>query len=133
MLNQGLICSVYSLFICSNVQVVVDDYMATHYKRTMDKSFYLMMLTVCLILMTMIRTIKTHANIALIGNCLTLFSVSIIFARSFRQWEMTSDAQFVAEPIHYPIFFGVAMFVLDSVSNVSSFINGTNSETYQYM
>ncbi|KAK9679975.1 Transmembrane amino acid transporter protein [Popillia japonica] len=101
----------------------VDDYMATHYKRTMDKSFYLMMLTVCLILMTMIRTIKTHANIALIGNCLTLFSVSIIFARSFRQWEMTSDAQFVAEPIHYPIFFGVAMFVLDSVSNIIAMEN----------
>ncbi|KAI4455820.1 amino acid transporter [Holotrichia oblita] len=126
-LNQGLICSVYSLFICSNVQIVVDDYLLTHYRKTVDKSFYLLILTISFVSMTMIRTIKTHANIALIGNCLTFFSVSVIFARSFRQWEMTSDAKLVADPINYPIFFGIAMFVLDSVSNIVAMENNMQS------
>ncbi|XP_026276228.1 proton-coupled amino acid transporter-like protein CG1139 isoform X2 [Frankliniella occidentalis] len=105
-------CTVYFVFIASNMKQVLDQYIIP-----IDVHYYMAMLLVPILLGSCIRTLKHLVPISLISNLFMFTGVFItIYVCSRDGLPPLSERNLFVEPTRLPLFFGTALYCFEAIA-----------------
>ncbi|XP_012147340.2 proton-coupled amino acid transporter-like protein acs isoform X1 [Megachile rotundata] len=106
-------CCVYTVFIGTNLDKALNDYLPN-----MDVRLYMVAILVPLILVNWIRNLKFLAPCSTIANFITLASFSIILYYIFREPLSLEDREPIGHVTNFPLYFGTVLFALEAIGVV---------------
>lgn len=111
-------CCVYIVFISTNLKEVVDYYTETD----KDLRVYMAALLPLLIVFNLVRNLKYLAPFSMVANVLIATGMGITFYYIFHDLPTISDVPNFSSWSQLPLFFGTAIFALEGIGVVSTFI-----------
>ncbi|KAK3930008.1 Proton-coupled amino acid transporter 4 [Frankliniella fusca] len=112
-------CTVYFVFIASNIKQVLDEYIPP-----IDKHYYMAMLLVPILLCCCIRTLKYLVPVSLISNLFLGTGVVITLYVCVRDGlPPLSERKLFVEASRLPLFFGTALYCFEAIAMTIPFKN----------
>lgn len=111
-LYQIGVCSVYILFIAENMREVINYYMAGNIKLV----YYILMCFVPFCIIASVPNLKFFAPFSLVGNIASLVTFGVCVYYFSYQLEPFNELKMLGTFMEFPLFFGTAMFALQSIT-----------------
>lgn len=113
-------CCVYNVFVATNVKQVIEHYCQFEY----DLRWYILVMLPFLILINLIRNLKSMAVFSVIANVFVSLCLVVTAYYIFRDdLPAPSERAAVADYKRMPLFFGTAVFALEAIGVVMTLEN----------
>ncbi|XP_012267261.2 proton-coupled amino acid transporter-like protein CG1139 [Athalia rosae] len=103
-------CSVYVVFIATNIKTALEPHVPT-----IDLRLYMLILLVPLIVINWVRNLKFLVPFSTIANIVTFVSFGILLYYIFREPLDFSGREPVGMLSNFPLFFGTVLFALEAI------------------
>ncbi|XP_067003585.1 proton-coupled amino acid transporter-like protein CG1139 [Anabrus simplex] len=103
-------CCVYVVFVATNIQAVMDQYVGE-----IDVRIYMLILLLPLILINWVRNLKLLAPFSTLANILTLVGFGITIYYLFDTVPELGDKSPIGSVQNMPLFFGTVLFALEAI------------------
>lgn len=106
------VCCVYILFVAENIREVTNYYIG----KDIALGFYILMCFVPFLLIASVKNLKIFAPFSLAGNIVCLLTYGVIAYHVSHKLTPFRDLKLFGSYFEYPLFFGTAMFSLQSIT-----------------
>lgn len=115
--------AVYILFMAENIKLVLNTYINNQISLTN----YILLCFVPVYLISCVKNLKLLAIVSLLGNVLSILTYIVIGYYASQNLRQFNDLTMVGKPMDYPLFFGTALYSLQSIGVITSAENNMSN------